>query len=354
MSATSFGVIGAGTIGRALAAHAAKAGHHVLISNSRRPETLTDVAGALGPTVKAVMVAETAEADLVVLAVPFVAVPFVAVPGVGAAVGDWAGRTIVDVTNQFATASYEGRADIGELSGSEWVARHLPGAYVVKAFNAMAGPYVAADPRHAEGRQVVFHADDDAALIETLRVRRGLRRRPGRRRPALAARRIPEPAPRPKAGLGNLMRDQPERNPMMTSPANPQQTVEEVVASFLQRLAKQDADGIGELFADQIDWNVPGSKELPWTGPRSRREHVAEYFRTMWPWFVPGQSTADLEKMVISGDDAVLLADFTHTVAKNGKRLHTPVALHLTITNGQIVRMHLYEDTLAVHEATKD
>jgi len=159
MSTITIGIIGAGTIGRPVAAHAAKAGHHVLISNSRGPGTLVDVAGALGPAVEAVSVAKAADADLVVLAVPFVAVPDVA-----AAVGDWTGRTVVDATNQFATASYEGRADVGQLTGSEWVARHLPGAHVIKAFNAMAGKYLAADPRHAEGRQVVFHAGDDAAL----------------------------------------------------------------------------------------------------------------------------------------------------------------------------------------------
>jgi 8-hydroxy-5-deazaflavin:NADPH oxidoreductase len=156
---TTIGIIGAGTIGRALAAHAAKAGRHVLISNSRGPESLVDVAGALGPAVEAVSVVKAADADLVVLAVPFVAVPDVA-----AAVGDWAGRTVVDAANQFATATFEGRADIGPLTGSEWVAGHLPGAHVIKAFSAMAGAYVAADPRHAEGRQVVFHAGDDAAV----------------------------------------------------------------------------------------------------------------------------------------------------------------------------------------------
>jgi hypothetical protein len=118
-----------------------------------------DVAAALGPAVEAVTVAKAAGADLVVLAVPFGAVPDVA-----AAVSDWTGRTVVDATNQFATATYEGRADIGPLTGSEWVARHLPGAHVVKAFNAMAGAYVAAEPRHAEGRQVVFYAGDDVAL----------------------------------------------------------------------------------------------------------------------------------------------------------------------------------------------
>jgi hypothetical protein len=140
----------------------------------------------------------------------------------------------------------------------------------------------------------------------------------------------------------------------MTGPAKNQKTTEELMASFMGRLGEQDADGIGELFADEIDWYVPGSKALPWTGPRSRRKHVAEYFRTMWPAFVPGQSTATVDKVVINGDDAVVFSSFSHTVAKNGKRLNTPAAMHLTIANGQIVRMHLYEDTLAVHEAFRE
>jgi uncharacterized protein len=129
---------------------------------------------------------------------------------------------------------------------------------------------------------------------------------------------------------------------------------EEVMASFMDRLGEQDAEGIGQLFADDIDWYVPGSEALPWTGSRSRREHVAEYFRTMWPAFVPGQSTATVDKVLIDGDDAVVFSSFTHTVAKNGRRLNTPAALHLTMANGQIARMHLYEDTLAVHQAFKD
>jgi hypothetical protein len=140
----------------------------------------------------------------------------------------------------------------------------------------------------------------------------------------------------------------------VTSPTKNQKTTEELMASFMDRLGEQDAHGIGELFADEIDWYVPGSEALPWTSPRSRREHVAEYFRTMWIAFVPGQSTATVDKVVINGDDAVVFSSFSHTVAKNGKRLNTPAVVHLTIANGQIVRMHLYEDTLAVHEAFRD
>jgi uncharacterized protein len=140
----------------------------------------------------------------------------------------------------------------------------------------------------------------------------------------------------------------------VTSSTKNQKTTEELVASFMDRLGERDAEGIGELFADEIDWYVPGSEALPWTGSRSRREDVAEYFRTLWAAFVPGQSTATVGKLVIDGDDAAVFSSFSHTVAKNGRRLKTPAALRLTTANGQIVRMHLYEDTLAVHQAFKD
>jgi uncharacterized protein len=140
----------------------------------------------------------------------------------------------------------------------------------------------------------------------------------------------------------------------VTSPMKNQKTTEELIASFMDRLGEQDAERIGDLFADEIDWYVPGSEALPWTGSRSRREHVAEYFRTMWPAFAPGQSTATVDKVVVNGDDAVVFSSFSHTVARNGKRLNTPAAMHLTVANGRFIRMHLYEDTLAVHEAFKD
>jgi NADPH:quinone reductase-like Zn-dependent oxidoreductase len=42
------------------------------------------------------------------------------------------------------------------------VAQHLPGARVVKALNTLFAPFIAADPRHTEGRQVAFYAGDDA------------------------------------------------------------------------------------------------------------------------------------------------------------------------------------------------
>ncbi|WP_328603399.1 NAD(P)-binding domain-containing protein [Amycolatopsis sp. NBC_00345] len=158
MEFKTLGTIGAGPAAQAVATHAARAGHPVLVSNSRGPDTLGDVVATIGPGASAASFDDAVAADLVLLAVPFGAVP-----AVGRKLPDWAGRVIVDMTNQFAEVDpYRGFTDVAPLTGSEWVAQHLPGATVIKAFNAMFATYTAAEPRHDEGAQVVFFAGDDA------------------------------------------------------------------------------------------------------------------------------------------------------------------------------------------------
>lgn len=129
------------------------------------------------------------------------------------------------------------------------------------------------------------------------------------------------------------------------------QTSRTVAEKFVERLGRQDPDGIQELFADEIDWYVPGSDALPWTGRRTRREEIAPYFTTMWPHFAHARSKVVLERVLVDGGDVMLLADFTHTVVANGKEFTTPAAMHLVVEDSRIVRMHLYEDTLTVDEA---
>jgi ketosteroid isomerase-like protein len=70
----------------------------------------------------------------------------------------------------------------------------------------------------------------------------------------------------------DLFTDEALRGPLVTSSAKNQKTTEELVASFMDRLGEGDAEGIGELFADEIDWYVPGSEALPWTGSRGRKD----------------------------------------------------------------------------------
>jgi 8-hydroxy-5-deazaflavin:NADPH oxidoreductase len=150
-----FGTIGAGAIAQAVAGHVLKAGHEVILSNSRGPDSLNAVVTEFGPGASAGTLAEAADADMVLLAAPWDRVQNVA-----AALPTRDGRIIIDATNQFSLEHRE-LADLGDQTGSEYIASLIPGARVIKAFNTLYARYLAADPRHTAGRQVIFYAGDD-------------------------------------------------------------------------------------------------------------------------------------------------------------------------------------------------
>ncbi|MGC4795673.1 NAD(P)-binding domain-containing protein [Micromonospora saelicesensis] len=75
---TTVGFIGSGAIGSTIARLAVEAGHQVVLSNSRGPETLADTVAELGPRASAAISGEAAAAgDIVVITVPVKAFPHV-------------------------------------------------------------------------------------------------------------------------------------------------------------------------------------------------------------------------------------------------------------------------------------
>lgn len=151
------GIIGAGFVGRAIGTLAVKAGHGVMIANSRGPETLHSF-GGLGI---AVGTAEAAAAfgDIAVIAVPLRA--YRAIP-----VAPLAGKIVLDSDNYY--PDRDGRIaelDSGATTTSEMHAAHLPTSIIVKAFNAIPMGDLMADGRPAgtPGRRALPLAGDDAA-----------------------------------------------------------------------------------------------------------------------------------------------------------------------------------------------
>jgi ketosteroid isomerase-like protein len=126
----------------------------------------------------------------------------------------------------------------------------------------------------------------------------------------------------------------------------------DTTTAFLERLGTQDAEGLGELFAEEINWFVPGDPALmPWAGARSRKSDVPNYFYALWAALEPGKSVVSVETVVTDGDEAVIFAVFDHVAAATGRPFHTDVAMRLTVMKGKITRMHLFEDTAAVAAA---
>ena len=152
----NIGVIGSGNIGANAARLFAAAGHQVAISNSRGPETLEDLAGELGPGVRAASVEEAAGFGEVVME----AIPFGRYESLPA--DRLSGKVFITASNYY--PARDGEMDLGGRASSELVAEHLPGARVVKAFNTIYFVRLRDNGRPGaplEEREVVFVSGDD-------------------------------------------------------------------------------------------------------------------------------------------------------------------------------------------------
>ena len=145
---TTVGFIGSGQIGSTIARLAIAAGHQVVLSNSRGPETLADLAADLGSRASAATSGEAAAAgDIVVVTVPVKAFPSLPAAPLAA-------KTVIDTCNY----GPERDGHIPELDNestttSELLQAHLPTSKVVKAFNHIYAAALTTDGQLAGCRQ---------------------------------------------------------------------------------------------------------------------------------------------------------------------------------------------------------
>ncbi|MCM2287833.1 MAG: NAD(P)-binding domain-containing protein [Sulfuritalea sp.] len=156
-------VIGAGNMGSAFVKQLTRAGHQVSIT-ARNLDKARTVAAA-NPGAAAVNAGNAAAgADVVVLATAFD-------DAIAAlrSVGNLQGKVVIDITNPL-TADYMGLTLGHSTSASEEIAKAVPGAEVVKAFNTVFAPVLAEGADFGGGRKVsVFLASDSPAAKETAR-----------------------------------------------------------------------------------------------------------------------------------------------------------------------------------------
>ncbi|EWT02146.1 NADP oxidoreductase [Intrasporangium oryzae NRRL B-24470] len=139
---TTWGFIGSGNIGSTVARLAVAAGHDVVLSNSRGPETLVGLVAELGPKACAATPAEAAKAgDVVVVTIPLKSLR--AVP-----VEPLRGKVVIDTMNYYPQRDGAIAAlDDESTTTSELLQAHLPESKVVKAFNNIYFGHLGALPR---------------------------------------------------------------------------------------------------------------------------------------------------------------------------------------------------------------
>jgi predicted dinucleotide-binding enzyme len=156
-------VIGAGNMGAAFVKQLTRAGHQVSVT-ARDAAKAAQVAAA-NPGAKAVAPADAARgADAVVLATGYA-------DAVAAlqSVGDLKGTPVIDITNPL-TADYMGLTLGHSTSAAEEIAKAVPGAEVVKAFNTVFAQVLAEGADFGNGRKVsVFVAADSERAKQAAR-----------------------------------------------------------------------------------------------------------------------------------------------------------------------------------------
>jgi len=149
------GFLGAGQMAQTLARVWLRAGHRVLLANSRGPDSLADLVASLGSGASAITPPELRDADVVVLATRWDQLPR-AVAGIGSL----AGTVVVDATNNFVDDKL---VDLGGRASSEVVAELVPGARLVKAFNHLLIRRLGTLHDYTEPLALYLAGDDPAA-----------------------------------------------------------------------------------------------------------------------------------------------------------------------------------------------
>ena len=156
------GFVGAGDVTGTFGRHLLSAGHTVVVSNSRVPETLADFVADLGAGAIAGTKQQAAECDVVILATNWVRVAD-ALKGI-----DWRGRILIDATNAHVdpvpdislAGVTRSRAALKGRTSSEMVAAMAVGARLVKSISNMPMEWIQ-DFSANKPRTVIFTSGDD-------------------------------------------------------------------------------------------------------------------------------------------------------------------------------------------------
>lgn len=154
------GILGSGNIGGALATQFAKAGHTVFVS-SRHPKNLQKLVAEIGKGAQAGTLDEAARfGEVIVLAIPWRNKQDLPQADL------FRGKAVIDAMNPY--SAFGQLMDLKDSTSSEEVAKLMPGARLVKAFNTINAGDLRSGAKTGKDRWAIFLAGDDAEAKSTV------------------------------------------------------------------------------------------------------------------------------------------------------------------------------------------
>lgn len=151
-------IIGTGNMARGIGSRAVAGGNSVTLL-AREPEKAEALASELGGSVQTGKVGDPISSDVVVLAVPYQAVSDIA----GQYGGGLDGKILVDISNPVDWSTFDSLVTPPDSSAAEEIAKTIPGARVVKAFNTNFAGTLGSGSVGGQPLDVLVASDDAAA-----------------------------------------------------------------------------------------------------------------------------------------------------------------------------------------------
>jgi ketosteroid isomerase-like protein len=119
----------------------------------------------------------------------------------------------------------------------------------------------------------------------------------------------------------------------------------DIVQSAYEKFGRGDIEGLLQLFADDILWQVPEVENAPFTGARQGIDAATEFFKQLsesetYTRFEPLEFIAQNDKVVVLGELAA-------AVTSTGRNYETPWAHIFTVRDGKIAEFQEFFDSAA-------
>ncbi len=120
---------------------------------------------------------------------------------------------------------------------------------------------------------------------------------------------------------------------------------------FFRRMSTGDTDGAADLFADTVEWDIPGATEfVPWIGPRRNPAEVREFYDLLDKGLI--KDRFDIERVLVDGPHAVTIGRLRSIIRGTGKVIDSAFTIQFEVNDdGAITKYLLLEDSWHVANA---
>ena len=123
---------------------------------------------------------------------------------------------------------------------------------------------------------------------------------------------------------------------------------------FLRRMGS-DAEPaeIAKLFSETLEWEIAGDTGvLPWIGHKSGRGAITDFVRDSRAMLE--RISFEVHDILTSDKRAVILGSLASKLKRTGRVVTTDFAIILTVSNDEIVRFQMLEDSFAVSQVARN